>query len=121
MCYGVRVSAYTLSHRLVAAHAGGPVVCLDDRGIGRSYALSTARLDASRNERVSAAAIRDEVIGTTGGTLDVYEADLDPSVTIVTVRGPLEQRASLHSECGGWTDTTPSRSVSARLCAMATL
>jgi len=59
--------------------------------------------------------MRAEVIGTTGGTLDVYEADLDPSVTIVTVRGPLEQRASLHSECGGWTDGHDA--IAERLCA----
>lgn len=109
------MSAYTLSHKLVAAHAGGPVVCLDERGIGRAYPLSRTRLDSSFNERISAAAIRSEVIGTTGGTLDVYEADLDPSVTIVTVRGALEQRATMHSECGGWTDGHDA--IAERMCA----
>ena len=42
---------------MVAAHAGGPVVCLDDRAIGRSYVLTSTRLDASFNERITRAAL----------------------------------------------------------------
>lgn len=51
------MGAYTLSHKLVAAHAGGPVVCLDERGIGRSYALHAERPSAALNERITAAAM----------------------------------------------------------------
>ena len=46
-----------MTQQIVAAHAGGPVVCLDDRAIGRSYVLSSARLDASYNERITRAAL----------------------------------------------------------------
>ena len=61
--------------------------------------------------------MRSEVISTSGHTLDVFEPapGLDPSVTIVTVRGPLEQRATCHEQCGGWTDGHDA--IAERLCA----
>lgn len=58
--------------------------------------------------------MRAEVIGTTGGTLDVG-LEVDPAVTVVTVRGPLEQRATMHDHCGGWTDGHDA--IAERLCA----
>ena len=61
--------------------------------------------------------MRSEVISTSGHTIDVFEPGpgLDPSVTIVTVRGPLEQRATCHDQCGGWTDGHDA--IAERLCA----
>lgn len=78
---------------MVAANAGGPVVCLDASAIGRTYALHARRPDASTLRRLDMP-----------GSSRAVAADVAPSVLRVDVRGPIEQRAGYHGECGGWSD-----------------
>jgi len=96
-----RSRAYTLTASLVAAHSGGPVVCLDARALGRSYRLHSRRPGAEMNGVLR----RGEagIIGP-GGNPDPYEPEPLPSVIRVDIRGPLEQRAGWHDPCGGWSD-----------------
>ncbi len=94
------VKRYRLTPQLVAAYAGGPVVCLDASALGRSYPLHTRRPDASTLRRLHAAPRLDMP----GGRLVAPTADVAPSVVRVDVLGPIEQRAGYHDACGGWSD-----------------
>lgn len=87
--------SYRLTTQMVAANAGGPVVCIDASAIGRTYALHARRPDASTNRRLDMPGPAQPVAAS---------ADVAPSVVRVDVRGPIEQRAGYHGECGGWSD-----------------
>ncbi len=103
-------STFRLTTSLIAAH-GGAVICLDASAEGRSY-----RLHASRPETFER--IRTDVIGWNGAVVDVAAAALDvtvPCLARVDVRGPIEQCAGYHDECGGWSDGNDA--ITERLCA----
>lgn len=91
---------YRLTPQLVAANAGGPVVCLDASALGRSYPLHARRPDASMLRRLTAAPRLD----VPSGRVVAPTADVAPSVVRVDVLGPIEQRAGYHDPCGGWSD-----------------
>lgn len=93
-----RTPVFTLTHKLLAEH-GSPVICIDDRAIGKRFRLYSERPDASMNELVSKA-IRDDVLGADGGVVDVTPSE-QIAFTRVTIRGPIEQRAD---EYCGWSD-----------------
>lgn len=90
---------YRLTPQLVAANAGGPVVCLDASALGRTYALHARRPDASTLLRLTAAPRLDMP-----GASRSASAGVTPSVLRVDMRGPIEQRAGYHDACGGWSD-----------------
>ncbi len=107
---------FTLTPKLAIEHGGG-VLCLDDRGMGRTYKLYSHRPDARLNRRVDASAIRSEVInsdGTIEETLDTVLQTDEPILTYVYMMGPLEQRSGYHDMCGGWSDGHDA--VADRLC-----
>lgn len=100
---------YDLTPDTIAKFAGGPVVCIGDRAIGRRFALFTSRPDASLNERISRRAVRADVFAPASDTADVVVPsglgdNEGPTLTRVDIRGPIEQRAGHHDECGGWSD-----------------
>lgn len=84
----------SLSHPLtaerVAAHAGAPLLCLADEGIGRAWSFYASRpaFDA-----------RADVVAEVGATDE-------PRALVSTVRlfGPLLQRSGPQGECGAWAD-----------------
>lgn len=103
---------FTLSAELVAAHAGAPVVCLDERAIGSTLRLHASRPGAETNRRIRAD-------GEDFGGLS-FEAPEPPDpeallLCVVEIRGVLEQRAGFHDVCGGWTDGHDA--VAERICA----
>lgn len=93
----------------MAAHAGGSVVCLDLSASGRTFRLHAARPESYET-------IRADVIDWQGMALSVDPIQGDvPTVAVIEIRGPLEQRAGYHSECGGWADGHDA--IADRLCA----
>lgn len=101
--------SYSLTPAMVAAHGGGPVVCLPAAAIGRSYVLHDERPGA---EYVAPLA-RGAIIGADGATVGAPML-AGPTLSRVDIRGPIEQRASYH-ECGGWSDGHDA--IAERLCA----
>lgn len=102
---------FRLTPALAAAHAGGPVVCLADASYGQTFRLhaSRPRYDRSRDLRradgYDAAPVGDGVV----------VPDAAPLLARVEIRGPLEQRAGYHDECGGHSDGYDA--IAERLCA----
>jgi ClpP class serine protease len=95
--------SYQLTAKLVAIHGGhAAVLCLDESAIGRSYQLHGSR--PCLNERVTRLGLRAELANQPAAAIDPIEDKT--AVTIVTIRGPLEQRSQRRdSGCGGgWTD-----------------
>lgn len=101
---------YSLTPAMVAAHGGGPVVCLAPGAIGTAYALHDERPGPDRNERITRAAI----VGPSGIVDSADPLDVGPALTRVDIRGPIEQRAGYH-DCGGWADGHDA--IAERLCA----
>lgn len=95
-----RAGTYRLTPELVAAHGGGPVVCLDIGALGRTFRLHATRPDASTIRRLTSA----DMPGMGGGLGAAVAVDPLSSVMRVDIRGPLEQRAGYHDLCSGWTD-----------------
>lgn len=102
----MRARSFQLTAALVAAHAGAAVVCLDESAIGRSYELYAQRPGPRLNERLTRAGLRSEVINAPGLGEEPEELEEEAVVMLVTIRGPIEQRATRRdSGCGGgWTD-----------------
>jgi ClpP class serine protease len=98
---------FRLTPELVAAHAGGKVVCLAAGAEGQNFRLHASRPDTY--ERVRA-----DVIGWDGVAV-VDASAVVPTVARVDVRGPIEQRAGYHDICGGWSDGNDA--ITERLCA----
>lgn len=96
-----RTRTYRLTPDLVAAYAGGPVVCLDVGAIGRTYRLHTTRPGPSRNRPITRRADAGLQPITTAPAEGIEPL---PLVIRVDMRGPLEQRAGYYDVCGGWTD-----------------
>lgn len=108
---------YSLTPAMVAAHGGGPVVCLAASAMGVAYALHDERPGPECNERLTRAALtstRAAVIGASGILDNAPTLDVGPALTRVDIRGPIEQRAGYH-ECGGWADGHDA--IAERLCA----
>lgn len=101
---------YSLTPAMVAAHGGGPVVCLAASAMGAAYALHDDRPGPERNERITRAA----VVGPSGIVAASEPLDMGPTLTRVDIRGPIEQRAGYH-DCGGWADGHDA--IAERLCA----
>lgn len=98
----VRAPAYTLTHSLLAEY-GGAVLCMDERAIGKHHRLHAVRPDASLNVPI----FRNDVIeidGTVRTVSDLNEQREPPALIRVDIRGPIEQRAGYHDQCGGWSD-----------------
>lgn len=93
-----RPGTYTLTPEIVAAHAGGAVVCLDVAALNRGYRLHTRRPDASRVRPLAADIVEP------GAPSSPIEVEPLPSVMRVEIRGPIEQRSGYHDVCGGWSD-----------------
>lgn len=90
--------SYTLTPELIAAHAGGAVVCLDVAAIGRGYRLHAKRPGAAQVRPLAADIVEP------GSPSSPIEVEPLPSVMRVEIRGPIEQRAGYHDACGGWSD-----------------
>lgn len=97
--------AYTLTPELVAAHAGGPVVCLEPGAIGRSHRAFSRRPGADRNRsaRAELAALRGEFYAEPG---PVGRVDPEPQtdVTLVRIDGAIKQHAGSAEPSGSWID-----------------
>ena len=104
--------AYVLTPERLAANAGSPVVLLDDRAIGRRFRLFDCYPGSNLNEWIRA----DGFPGSPSDPNEFHQSAendpgeskaLDPTdplggLTVVSVRGVLEQRATKHdSGCGG--------------------
>jgi len=99
--------AFKLTPELVSAHSGGPVICLDESAIGRTFRLSPWRPEAI--EPLTPAGLRAAGVEIINAPEDPeLEAEFEEKVAFVRVdiKGPLEQRAHYNdSGCGGgWTD-----------------
>jgi ClpP class serine protease len=103
--YGVRDFAKTfrLTSKLIAAHAGSPVVCLAPSAIGQTFRLRAEYPDAATNRRLSGST-RDVVAEPDGTVIDLSPPEDGPIVTRVDVCGVIEQRAGFQEMCGGYTD-----------------
>ncbi len=84
-------------------------MCLAAGAEGQNY-----RLHASRP--VTYERVRADVIGWDGlGAVVEETAAVVPAVARVELRGPIEQRAGFHDECGAWSDGNDA--IAERLCA----
>lgn len=113
-------SSYQLNQQAIVSSVGAGVFCLDLDAIGRTYRLYPNRPDASLNlsahtstggavEWRAGAPDGSAVIGM-GGAIEA-----PPSLIMVRIDGPIEQRAGYHGDCGGWSDGHDA--VAERLCA----
>jgi len=85
---------FRLTADIIAANAAAPVVCIDERAIGRTYTLHVKRPGRTRALLVSEFAESVE-------SVDQIEA---PAIARVDISGVLEQRAGYHDVCGGYSD-----------------
>ncbi len=111
------VTGYQLTADLVAAHGGGPVVCLAASAIGKTYQLYSSRPGVEFDRRVVLSTIHGD-LGTAAASADVLRAEEEPApvVTRILIRGPITQRAEPIGECGGYTeghDTIAERLIAA--------
>jgi len=111
-----RPRSYELTPSLVAAYAGGPVVCLSPVAVGRRYRLRAARPGAESNRQVyrRPGGLRGDLPSGANHTIGPV-APAPPGLIRVDISGPLEQRAGYHDECGGWSDGYDA--IADRLCA----
>jgi ClpP class serine protease len=101
---------YQLTDRLIAAHAGSPVICLDASAQGRTFRLHAERPGADAISWIGRA---DD-----GGEMQVIgaaAANPGPLITRVDIEGVIEAKAGYHDVCGGWTDGHDA--IAERLCA----
>lgn len=103
----MRAKSFKLSPQLVVQY-GGPVLLIDERGIGLRYSLYDRRPGPELNVALG---IRGDVIDSDGNFFpDEEKKDEEatlpdgPAVTRVDIRGPIEQRSGYHDVCGGWSD-----------------
>lgn len=98
---------YELTEGLLAAKAGGSVLCLATHAIGRSFRLYAERPTAYTRVTADGPMVY--------GMPDVTPVPESPPVFRVELRGPIEQRAGYHDVCSGWTDGHDA--IADRLCA----
>ncbi len=110
--------SYELTPSLYAAHASGQVVCLAAGAVGRRYRLHARRPGASmlrRPYRIGSN-IAWRLDAPASGNRTIAPPEEAPAGLVrVDIAGPLEQRAGLYDECGGWSDGHDA--VAERLCA----
>lgn len=94
-----RNPGYRLTADLVAAHGGGPVVCLAASAIGQAYTLHAEKPGAHLNARLTA----DADHGSVPGVIQAEIVEAAPVVVRVDIRGPITQRSELTDPCGGFT------------------
>lgn len=105
---------YQLTPALVAAHSGGPVVCLDSRAIGQTYRLYEERPGPELNTRLDQ---RDDIVGAaplffeSGATVE----ETGNGLTRVDIYGPIEQRSAASDMCGMFVDGHDA--IADRMCA----
>lgn len=98
--------------RLTAEHVasqGEAVLCLASAGLGRRWDLYPRRPGAEFVARVDAASY----YGGASGLLETVEPPTP--VLRVDIRGPIEESAGYHDECGAWSDGNDA--IAERLCA----
>lgn len=90
-----------LTSRVLAEHAGSAPLAFAPSALGRAYTLA-ARRPAGYTLRVPAQGSRLALAATDAARADSTSVPAGSAVAIVTIRGPIEQRASEHL-CG-WSD-----------------
>jgi ClpP class serine protease len=122
-------TAYRITPKLVADHAGANVVCLAHAGLGRGFRLYAKRPGAELNRRlvvadssrgwqwVAASEPRAALPATWGQPVQKDEPATTPLIRVDIV-GALEQRAGFYDQpdgCFGWSDGHDA--ICERLCA----
>lgn len=90
--------AFTLTPKLLAAHAANSVLCLAREGVGASWTLS--------KERPSYVRERDLVRAESSPSMSPMmspSAEPAPLLARVRIEGPIEFRGGYHDPCGGYT------------------
>ncbi len=90
-----KLPTFRLTTKVIARHAAGRVVCLDRRADGHVFRLHSERPGPHLN---------DIVTGSHGVGPSASSLANGPALSIVEIRGVLEQRSGWHDPCSGWTD-----------------
>lgn len=93
-----RTTGYRLTADLVAAHGGGPVVCLAASSIGQTYQTYATRPGAHLNQRIFA-----DYSAEVPGVIQAAPVEAAPCVVRVDIRGPITQRSEPLGPCEGFT------------------
>lgn len=95
-------TGYRLTADLVAAHGGGPVVCLAATAIGQVFTGLTTRPGAEFNQRLTADYAA--AIETVPGVLESAAVEASPVVVRVDISGPIAQRCTPRGECNAFVE-----------------